>query len=232
MDKNMLYAADIKPLLEKNAYNDIRKKLSPQRQQKADSFIFEKDRLLCAAAGLMLEQGLRDRSIISRDLAYNEYGKPYLSGVQGFHFNISHSETLAVCAVSDKPVGADVEIIRHFDDDLCNYVYHESEIGQVKSLCRNSSPDVLFTTLWTIKESLMKYFGTGLSLHPKKIEIDLNGTITAKCERFDASDLFFTVSQHSGYVITVCSGYRNFFDSLQFIDILRNASPCKQNKRS
>jgi 4'-phosphopantetheinyl transferase len=42
----------------------------------------------------------------------NEYGKPFLKGNCGLHFNLSHSEDWIVCAVHDEPVGIDIERIR------------------------------------------------------------------------------------------------------------------------
>ena len=216
---NIIYAADItKPLADK-AYGSIRNTLNEERREKADRFIFEKDRLLCASAGILLERALSQRGIISKRIACGEFGKPYLAECEGFHFNISHSEMLAVCAVSDRCVGADVEKIRSFDDDLCSYVCSEREIERVKSLCAGGSPDRLYTTLWTVKESLMKYYGTGLSLHPRKIEVTLGDTISARCSSLDTSKLSFTVLEHDGYIITVCSEYSDFCDKLSFIEI-------------
>ena len=39
------------------------------------------------------------------------HGKPAAAGLPGFHFNISHSGGIGVCALSDRPVGADLQRI-------------------------------------------------------------------------------------------------------------------------
>lgn len=47
--------------------------------------------------------------IAKQNFTYTEHGKPYLPDYSDVHFNISHSEKYVVCAVSDKPVGVDIQ---------------------------------------------------------------------------------------------------------------------------
>ena len=218
MFDNRIYALDTRLLHEKNAYRDIRSTLTEERQTKADRFIFEKDRLLSAAAGILLDKALSDYSVVDRRIAYGEHGKPYLAADCGVHFNLSHSEHLAVCAVSNRRVGIDTEQIRTFEDDLAAFVYHESEIEQVKRLSGTEPPDRLFTTLWTVKESVMKYFGTGLSLAPKELTVTFGDIVTAQCARYDTTSLGFTTFEENGYMITVCSEYAPFSSGIQYVE--------------
>jgi len=45
--------------------------------------------------------------------AKGENGKPYCLNYP-YHFNVSHSKKYTVVAVSDKPIGVDIEVIRPF----------------------------------------------------------------------------------------------------------------------
>ena len=38
-------------------------------------------------------------------------GKPFFAGLEGRCFNLSHSGTLALCALSDRPVGVDIQVV-------------------------------------------------------------------------------------------------------------------------
>lgn len=220
MVTNCIYAADIMPLLERNAYKEIRPLLTAERQKKADRFIFEKDRLLCAAAGLLLDTALNENAVENRRICVGENGKPYLDGNAELQFNISHSKHLAVCAVSDRCVGIDAEVLQHFEDGLIDYICCKSESDYIKSQSEPDTRDILCTKLWTVKESTMKYFGTGLTLAPKEITIDMSGSeIKAACSRFDLSALSFTVIRHNNYFVTACSGYKEFSDKLRFITL-------------
>ena len=108
MVKDRIYAMDIQPLLGTGAYRSLRERLTPERRQKADNYIFEKDRLLSAAAGLLLDRALNDAGVTDRRVSFGENGKPHLASRCGVHFNISHTGTLAVCAGASIGAGAGV----------------------------------------------------------------------------------------------------------------------------
>ncbi len=58
------------------------------------------------------------------DIAANENGKPYLTAAPDVHFSLSHSAAWAVCAVSDHPVGVDIQQCRSFKPNIADRFFH------------------------------------------------------------------------------------------------------------
>ena len=205
---NHIYLLDTKWLEDEELFAAWHQKMPPERRQKTDRFRFEKDRRLSLGAGILLQHALSQAGIGENTLSYGENGKPYLTGRSDLCFNLSHSGQIAACAVSDRPVGIDIEEKRYFDEKLIQYVFLEPEITWIETHFEDA--DVGYTALWTMKESLMKYWGTGISLGPKKICMDLNEPIRARCEEFPSEKLFFTWVAIGDYQLTVCSDYQDF----------------------
>lgn len=86
-------------------------------------------------------------------------GKPFFPKHPGRHFSLSHSGPLALCALSDRPVGADIEVIRPRSAGLPAYVYRGAEYERF--LARGGDWSA-FYALWTETESILKYTGEGL----------------------------------------------------------------------
>lgn len=213
--KNHIYILDTNLLESIGTFDMWYRKMPVERRKKIDAFYFLKDKCLSLGAGILLSNGLFREGITDAELSYGENGKPFLCGRDDICFNISHSEKMVICAFSDRPVGADIEAYRHFDDDLANFVYHKSEIGQICS--SGIDADIGFTQLWTIKESIMKYFGTGLTLEPKEIIIDMRDGVSAFCSKYNCENVCFTQHSANGYYLTVCSEYKAFSDTLEWI---------------
>lgn len=98
--------------------------------------------------------------IAQQEFAYTEYGKPYLSDYPDVHFNISHSGEYVVCAVSDKPIGVDIQKISEYNSDVAKRVCNEKELEQIENSSDKASE---FTKLWTQKEAVFKMHGTGIA---------------------------------------------------------------------
>lgn len=92
-------------------------------------------------------------------IAYGPYGKPYLPDYPNAHFNISHSGQYVACAVSDRPVGVDVQEITPYRPDVAKLVCTPEEILQIET---SPDPAAEFTTLWTKKEAYGKMMGCGI----------------------------------------------------------------------
>lgn len=103
-------------------------------------------------------------------------GKPYLTDRTDVHFNISHSRNYAVCAVSDRPVGIDIEFIREID------------IRVIKRFLKNCTPENAVSE-WTKRESFGKMTGIGIG-----------------DDRYDEiPHIFREYRDIENYIITVCA---------------------------
>lgn len=102
------------------------------------------------------------------EFQYNDYGKPelvdYLNNQQ-LQFNLSHSENLAIYAITSYHlIGVDVEYIRPMPDaeNLAKRFFAYQEFEQISYL-PTTKKDKEFFTLWTAKEAYLKAIGKGLS---------------------------------------------------------------------
>ncbi len=93
-------------------------------------------------------------------IAYGPYGKPYLRDWPNIHFNISHSGQYVACAVADRPVGIDVQVIEAYRPDVATKVFSWEELARIEA---SDDPAVEFTKLWTQKEAHLKMFGRGIT---------------------------------------------------------------------
>lgn len=99
-------------------------------------------------------------------IEYGPYGKPYSSNDKTIFFNISHSYSLIVVAYSNHSFGIDVQKKVEFSDALLNRMFnfplHElNKLGKHKAY--------LITTCWSIRESIGKANGSGLTFPFKKM---------------------------------------------------------------
>lgn len=94
-------------------------------------------------------------------------GRPFLPG--GPDFNLSHSGNWVACAVSRRgKVGIDVEALRPLDLEDFRRIM---TIEEWEAVTRSPDPPRAFYAYWTIKESVSKADGRGLSLPLQRIAI-------------------------------------------------------------
>lgn len=144
--------------------------LSADERARAARFAFERDRRCYVATRgalrlLIARQLEADASRL--EFAYDEYGKPSLSGVWRavLDFNVSHSGDAAVVALSRAgAVGVDVEQVRPIDDRdaIAARTFAPREAAALMSL-GETVRDRAFFTCWTRKEAFVKATGEGLS---------------------------------------------------------------------
>lgn len=91
-------------------------------------------------------------------ISVDENGKPFLPD-SGMFFSLSHSGAYAACALSDRPVGLDLERETAPRPPLLRRCFSAAEQEYIRS---SSNPSAAFTQLWTGKESLGKATGAGL----------------------------------------------------------------------
>ena len=85
------------------------------------------------------------------ELAREERGKPYFPGAPQYHFNLSHSGPFALCALSDRPVGVDIQVVRPaWSPKLVDRSCTPEERSWLAAL--GDRPED-FAALWACKES-------------------------------------------------------------------------------
>lgn len=120
---------------------------------------------------------------------YNEHGAPYLQ--DGPCFSISHCKQGIAVAVSDLPIGIDIEGLRRVDEALVRKTMNLEEQAQI---AMSQNPEVEFIRLWTRKEAYVKMLGTG-------IISDMHGILSdvSSVQWHEIADL------DRGYICTICT---------------------------
>ena len=93
----------------------------------------------------------------------DENGKIFIPN-SSIYVNLSHSGKYAVCAVSDKPVGIDIQLCTKPDMRLAERFFSADEIDYLKN-----GGD--FFEIWVKKESFLKAIGTGLRTPLKSFSV-------------------------------------------------------------
>ena len=105
---------------------------------------------------------------LSRDKG--EHGKPCFRIHPEIRFNISHSEDLVICAVSDFEIGIDIqEKSRMNTDRIAKKVMSP---GEHKKYLTSSERQDFFYRVWVMKESYVKWTGDGITRELHSLPMD------------------------------------------------------------
>ena len=110
---------------------------------------------------------LQENPIIRRD----SRGKPFLANLPQWHISVSHSGNRFLCAVSPVQIGIDVQehkLMRGETGEqaasryckIAHRFFHPAEAAYVAL-----APHEHFFSVWTAKESYVKYTGQGMDAH-------------------------------------------------------------------
>ncbi len=177
------------------AYEADLERLPPWRREKALRYRFLPDRKRCVLAYMLLWKGLREEYGLTEapffDFGPNE--KPFLRSSPEIHFSLSHSGNAVLCALDDRPVGADVEMVLSRDPEHLLSVFSEQEREEI---LRAERPKLRFTELWTRKESFLKLTGQGL--------VGTRSFRTVPTRDTDAARFETVCREDGGFVYSVC----------------------------
>ena len=137
--------------------------VSAQRRQQALAYKHLFGQFCCLKSYELLMQLLVSSGFWTPDTGfptflYNEHGAPRLE--HGPCFSISHCQHGIAVAISEKPIGIDIEHIRTAKPELVARTMNEKEQAEIWAA---TSPDIAFTCLWTKKEAVLKMQGTGIT---------------------------------------------------------------------
>lgn len=132
-----------------------------------------------------------------------EDGKPCFADGNA-HFSFSYTDGWAFCALSDGPVGLDVETVRSASPNTVRGVLSREEWMQYSVA---SNPALCFMQFWTLKEAYCKFTGKGIAgTNLREISFSLSGK-NPICRT--NTDLFFWQRNAGNLVISVCSASNN-----------------------
>jgi len=177
--------------------------LPESRKNKVSKFRFDKDKKLSAGAYLLLTKLLQEENITQPTFKIGKYGKAYISNYENIYFNLSHSNKLVACAISDKEVGMDVELHDStIDLNIAKHYFYNSEYDNIMN---SKNPAEEFFKYWVLKESYMKYTGLGFNLDLDSFEIILDDEIKLKDDNENIKFSLFTLND---YKLGLASKYK------------------------
>ena len=137
--------------------------LSAYRREKLAALKAQGARSESVFSELLLRFALADSGFCVRkplEIKAGEHGKPFLSGEECF-FSISHSGGAVLCALSDREIGADLQLSSRAKPPLMERFFTADERAYVLSA---EDADAAFTEIWAKKEGWCKLSGLGLAL--------------------------------------------------------------------
>lgn len=145
------------------------------------------------------------------DISCGKDGKPELVD-SGISFNLSHSGNFAACALSDSPIGLDIQTERDCDRRLAEKYFTAPERRFIEE---SDNKAYAFTKLWCMKESAVKYLGTGLKTPLSSFSVELERNTAC----LDGRILYFYHDLVYGCHLALCSGDRSAVNSLKINEV-------------
>jgi 4'-phosphopantetheinyl transferase len=150
--------------------------LSPEERERVDRMAhpdLRRRRILCRHAlrmALGARLGIRAEQV---PLRTGPHGKPYLEpripdgNTEGrWHFNLSHTDHLALLAIGDRELGVDLEELARLGSmepgPVADRFFAPEERAVLRTRTPGVSRDIEFLRIWTRKEALIKAVGRGL----------------------------------------------------------------------
>lgn len=160
----LIYIADTDVLEDRELFEKKLLLISPERRAALAKLRFDKDRRLSLGAGLLFNKALAGFGIDAAKacIVRGEHGKPNLKEYPEVFFNLSHSESRAMCVVSDCEAGCDVERITGSRIRVAERFFTAEEQNYINA--GSAGEEERFFRIWTLKESFIKATGGGLSV--------------------------------------------------------------------
>ena len=146
------------------------------QKEKVERYKNDIDKARSLASSYLVNQ------LSSEPLLFNEMGKPYYEN--GPHFNVSHSGKYIVMAVSNNPIGIDIE--ENVEKNVAPLIRLFNEV-ETKMIREHAD----FYYLWCAKESLIKCMGASVSKVREIPGLPLNGIKTYKGKDYQCKTSIF-----------------------------------------
>lgn len=144
---NGVYVIDVSGFTDPQKLDKAIEYLNKARRDKIQKLKTPESKACSAGVELALRYAVEHKTeykYSELDFRITKHGKPYVNN-NPFYFSLSHSYNYAVCAISDSPVGVDIEKNKHMSNKIAaKYFYGNNDIKE-----------------WTKRESRGKLTGNG-----------------------------------------------------------------------
>ena len=201
-----VFYADVTPLMNDTVFEAHLKNTPVFRQEKINRLKFRKDKNLSLGAWIVCSYALKQEGINLSDAGfeYDKSGKPYLKNLPDIHISLSHSESIALCAISDERVGLDAEFVSDFNEGICKRFFSKKERDYVLSCSDSALKRERFFRIWVLKESYVKFTGKGIGGFCD-FDIDAESDEILMNNKYGICSCFFSELSIPGYKAAVCT---------------------------
>ena len=202
--------------------------VSEQRRQQALRYSHTFGRFCCLKSYLMLLELLSavypELDTSKPEFGYTAQGKPFLLARPDIHFSISHTKNAILVAISDAPIGVDIEAFRSPSAALIARTMNATEQAAIAATAASAAsaasaatleplgtrisasgtpsglleppgtPEALFSAIWTRKEAVLKLRGTGIEGDLREV---LSGSETILTRIFPRKGYAFSIAQQA-----------------------------------
>jgi len=208
-----VYLMNIKNLPDPKENEAVMDELPKREKDKILKFRYEKGRKQCLGARLLQHHILQMKGAGFEQITYSEHGKPE---AEGFCFNLSHSGDYVICAVSDMPVGCDIEIIGNANIQVAKRFFHSQEIAYLEHISE-AEKEKEFIRLWTMKESYLKMTGEGMSFSMNRFALCLEEGEIRVLREGQMQTCFLKEYDLSDCRLTVCAEENEFAEKVKHV---------------
>ena len=202
-----VYYADLSAFIkEPQLISERAAEVDEERRARIERARFDDTKADILGGGLIIKAALLQACGITKfKTEKNEFGKLYLSSHPDVFFNISHSGTKVICAVSDVECGIDIEDV-NAPHDIMKLSSRFLSTLESDAVMMSENPNRAFCRLWTLRESYVKMRGRGFDIGLSTLRCDFH---RGKASMYEGGvlqeDAFFKeIYGVIGYQASVC----------------------------
>ncbi|WLR43795.1 4'-phosphopantetheinyl transferase superfamily protein [Bacillus carboniphilus] len=239
MNRLIIQAVHIHDDIRWDEYKSWVSMVSVERQIEISRLRLDKDRMSKMISEIMARKFISEECNVSyKSIRFHQglYGKPYVNLETILHFNWSHAGNWVVFILDSHPIGIDVEAVRSIDEmELARQFFDQKEVFQLEEMDQKNRKNH-FLKLWSLKESYMKWKGTGINtpLNSCCFIKDNQEEIQFSNENGDCCN-FQTVQLDSIHHVAVCTSenYKTppvvkIFQLNEFLNALKSFKTCNE----
>lgn len=191
-----------------------------KKKLRIKKYFFDIDKKLCLYADLLTRVlACKNGNLSNYDLLFskNSFGKPFITNIPNFKYNLSHTKNAIAICVSDNEVGIDVEKIRDININLAKRFFTQDECDYITE----KQTSLRFFEVWTKKEAYLKFIGKGLSVQLNSFSV------------LELDTAIFSTFYIGDYIVSVCTEKTFLENDITILDqqqLLSNISTLKSNR--